>query len=68
METNYTSIWMGTVSGIFLSSLSLIRIEDILVTALLASIGAIISFILSCFLNLFLKPKLGKFNKNRKPK
>jgi len=68
METNYTSIWMGTVSGTFLSSLSLIRIEDILITALLASIGAVISFVLSCFLNLFLKPKLGKFKKKRKPK
>ncbi len=68
MEINYSHIWMGTACGTFLSSLSIIHIEDILITAILASIGAVISFLMSCFLNLFLKPKLGRFKRNKKSK
>lgn len=57
---------MGTASGTFLSSLGLIRTEDLLITALLATIGAIVSFLISFFLNLLLKPKIEKINKKRK--
>ena len=68
MDVKHLPIWLGTAGGTFLSSMSLLRTEDILVTALLASLGAVVSFLMSCFLNLFLKPKLGKFKKDRKVK
>ena len=66
MELNYPSIWMGTASGTLLSSISLFHIEDILIAAILASFGAVISFLMSCFLNFYLKPKFGKSKKHKK--
>jgi len=61
-------VWMGTASGTLLSSLGLIRTEDIFKTVLLASIGAIVSFVISCFLNLIIKMKNHKFKKHKKNK
>lgn len=59
-------IAMGTASGTFLSSLAALKAEDILITAILAILGAVISFILSCLLNLFIKPRLKKLKTKRK--
>jgi len=36
MDIKYEQIWVGTVGGTFLSSLSVIRTEDILLTVTLA--------------------------------
>ena len=68
MDVNHFHIWMGTAGGTLLSSLSLIQTEDIVITAILASIGAVISFLMSCMLNLLLKPKEGRIKKNKKTK
>ena len=68
MDVNHYSIWMGTAGGTFLSSLSLIQTEDIVVTAFLASLGAGISFLMSYMLTLILKPKGGRSRKNKKGK
>lgn len=59
-------IAMGTASGTFLSTIAALKAEDIFVTAILAILGAVISFILSCLLNLFIKPKIKKLKTNRK--
>lgn len=68
MDIKHGQIWLGTAGGTVLSSLSLIRAEDILLTVILATIGAVVSFLISYILNLFLKPKIGKFKKNKKTK
>ncbi|MDP2693085.1 MAG: hypothetical protein Q8O88_05610 [bacterium] len=59
-------IAMGTVSGTFLSTIAALKAEDIFVTAILAILGAVISFILSCLLNIFIKPRLKKLKPKRK--
>lgn len=59
-------IAMGTASGTFLSTIAALKAEDILVSAILAILGAVISFILSCLLNLFIKPGLKKLKLMRK--
>lgn len=56
----------GTASGTFLSSFAALQVEDILISALLAIIGAVISFIMSCLLNFFVKPKLKLKNRDHK--
>jgi len=68
MDIKHGQIWLGTAGGTFLSSLSVIQAKDILLTVVLASIGAVVSFLMSCILNHFLKPKLGKFKKNKNTK
>ena len=65
MDFKPAQIWLGTAGGTFLSSLNLIRFEDLIVTVLLATIGALVSFLMSCLLNSFLKPKKGKFKKKK---
>ncbi len=59
-------IAIGTASGTALSSFAFLHIEDIFTSAILAIIGALISFLMSCILNLFLKPSLRKFKNKRK--
>lgn len=61
-------IAMGTASGTFLSTFAALEVEDIFVSTLLAVIGAVISFIMSCILNMYVKPKLGQFKNGRKSK
>lgn len=68
MDAEHLPIWMGTAGGTFLSSIGLLPMENFLLTILLASVGAVVSFLMSCFLNLFLKPKLGKFKRQKKGK
>jgi hypothetical protein len=46
---------MGTAGGTFLSIAPNLQSEDILKTVLLASIGAIVSFIISMLLKFFIK-------------
>tara|TARA_R100000935_G_scaffold56566_2_gene88422 strand:- start:1274 stop:1477 length:204 start_codon:yes stop_codon:yes gene_type:complete len=60
MNIKQDAVWVGTAGGTFFPTLGLIRIEDIIITIILASIGAVVSFLLSCLLNLFLKPRFGK--------
>jgi len=59
-------IAMGTASGTFLSTFAALEVQDIFISALLAIVGAIISFLMSCLLNLVIKPKFTKHRKKRK--
>jgi len=61
-------IVMGTASGTFLSSFAALQVEDILISAFLAIIGALVSFMMSCLLNLFIKPKFKRYRRNDKGK
>ena len=59
-------IAMGTASGTFLSSFAAFNVEDIFISTFLAILGAVISFMMSCILNLYVKPKLRQFRKKDK--
>tara|TARA_R110002012_G_scaffold59605_4_gene156090 strand:- start:1538 stop:1744 length:207 start_codon:yes stop_codon:yes gene_type:complete len=59
-------IAMGTASGTFLSTFAALEVQNIFTSALLAIVGAIISFLMSCLLNLIIKPKFKKHRKKRK--
>ncbi len=59
-------IAMGTASGTFLSSFAAMNVEDIFISTFLAILGAVISFMMSCILNLYVKPKLRQFRKKDK--
>lgn len=59
-------IAVGTASGTFLSTFAALEVQDIFISALLAIVGAIISFLMSCLLNLIIKPKFTKHRKKRK--
>lgn len=59
-------IAIGTASGTFLSTFAALKVEDIFISALLAVIGAVISFLMSCMLNLFIKPRLKNYNRRKK--
>lgn len=61
-------IAMGTASGTFLSTFATMNVEDLFISALLAIVGAVISFVMSCILNLYIKPKLDQFQKGKKRK
>jgi len=59
-------IAMGTASGTFLSTFAALEVQDIFISALLAIIGAVISFLMSCLLNLLVKPRLKNFSPKKK--
>jgi predicted RND superfamily exporter protein len=61
-------IAMGTTIGTFLSTFAALKVEDIFVSALLAIMGAILSFLMSCILKVYIKPKLEHFQKKKKKK
>lgn len=48
---------MGTISGTFLSMVPNLRSEDLIRTAVLAIVGAVISFIVSVLLRCVLKKR-----------
>ena len=50
MEANNSSTLMGTAGGTFLSMIPNINSEDIVKTIILASVGAIVSFMISILL------------------
>lgn len=53
---NHTNLTLrGTAGGTFLSVLPNLSSEDVFKTVILASIGAIVSFLLSLVLKLFIK-------------
>jgi hypothetical protein len=53
---NHTNLTLrGTASGTFLSVLPNLSSEDVFKTVILAAIGAIVSFLLSLVLKLFIK-------------
>lgn len=53
---NHTNLTLrGTAGGIFLSVLPNLNSEDVFKTVILAAIGAIVSFLLSLVLKLFIK-------------
>jgi uncharacterized membrane protein YbjE (DUF340 family) len=52
-DSNSTAI--GTAGGTFLSVLPNLHSEDILKTVILATLGAIVSFIISLLLKFFIK-------------
>jgi hypothetical protein len=54
MESSNPTL-ISTAGGTFLSVVPNLHSEDILKTVLLASIGAIVSFVLSMALNFFIK-------------
>ncbi len=53
--TNGDHTLMGTVGGTFLSVVPNLHSEDVLKTVLLASVGAVVSFIISMALKALLK-------------
>ena len=61
-------IAMGTASGTFLSTFAALEVQDIFISALLAIIGAVISFLMSCLLNLFVKPRLKNYSTKKRKK
>jgi hypothetical protein len=54
MQSSNTTLF-GTAGGTFLSVLPNLHSEDVLKTVVLASIGAIVSFVLSMTLKFFVK-------------
>ena len=56
MDSN-TTLWTGTAAGTFLSVLPNLHSEDIVKTIILATVGAIVSFIVSIIIKRFKKPK-----------
>jgi hypothetical protein len=53
--TDSNSTVIGTAGGTFLSVLPNLHSEDILKTVILATLGAIVSFIISLLLKFFIK-------------
>ena len=54
---NSSSLWTGTAAGTFLSILPNLTSDDIIKTMILATVGAIVSFIVSIIIKRFKKPK-----------
>ena len=60
---NHTNLTLrGTAGGIFLSVLPNLNSEDVFKTVILAAIGAIVSFLLSLVLKLFIKKSDPQFD------
>ncbi len=56
MDSN-TTLWTGTAAGTFLSVLPNLHSEDIVKTIILATVGAIVSFVVSILIKLLKRTK-----------
>lgn len=61
-------IVMGTASGTLVSTLAMVAYDDIVRTIFLATLGAVVSFVVSYILNKLLKPFRGYRKKLKKRK